>query len=154
MNATDNYDVRICDYCRMTLYLVEMTLNLTIPNEIGLQDSQELLDPLFNPNKVGERPILNVEVDRKEGDDINHQVRHVIRVMKSWIEKPFPLDRVLNTVIFHAHAHPKRGKGRKVTIPTFTLKSPIFPEIVYQLDHPIGYYHPSEKKRKTKRASP
>ena len=39
MNAIDDYDVCIKDYCRMTLYLVEMTLHLTIPNEIRLQDS-------------------------------------------------------------------------------------------------------------------
>ena len=78
MNATDDYDVRIWDYCRMTLYLAEMTLHLTIPDEIRLQDSQELLDPLFNVDKVGERPILNAKVDREEGDDINHRVRHVI----------------------------------------------------------------------------
>ena len=53
-----------------------------------------------------------------------------------------------------AHAHLERGKGRKVTIPTFSLKSPIRSETVYQLDHPVGYYHPLEKKGKRKRASP
>ena len=63
MNAIDDYDVCIRDYCRMILYLVEMALHLTIPNEIRLQDSQELLDPLFNTDKVGERPILNTEVN-------------------------------------------------------------------------------------------
>ena len=60
----------------MNLYLAEMTLHLTILDEIRLQDSQELLDPLFSTNKVGERPILNAEIDREEGDDINHHVRH------------------------------------------------------------------------------
>ena len=74
MNATNDYDVCIRDYCRMTLYLVEKALHLTIPDEIRRQDSKELLDPLFNADKVGERPILNVEVDREEGDDINHYV--------------------------------------------------------------------------------
>ena len=39
MNATNDYDVRIRDYCRMTLYLAKMTLHLTIPDEIRLQDS-------------------------------------------------------------------------------------------------------------------
>ena len=73
---------------------------------------------------------------------------------KSWIKKPFSLDLVLGTVIFHAHARPEMGKGRKVTIPIFALKSPIQPKIVYQLDHPVGYYHPPKKKGKRKRASP
>ena len=78
MNATNDYDVHIRDYCRMTLYLAEKTLHLTIPDEIWLQDSQEVLDPLFNVDKVGERTILNAEIDREEGDDINHRARHVI----------------------------------------------------------------------------
>ena len=73
---------------------------------------------------------------------------------KSWIKKPFLLDPVLDTVIFHAHVHPEKGKGRKVTIPTFALQYPIRPEIVYQHDHPMGYYHPLERKGKRKRVSP
>ena len=154
MNATDDYDVRIRDYCRMTLYLAEKALHLTFPDEVWLQDSQEVLDPLFNASKVGERPILTAEIDREEGDDIDHRARHVIRMTKSWIKKPFLLDPVLETVIFHAHARPERGKGRKATIPTFALKSPIRSETVYQLDRPVGYYHPPEKKGKRKRASP
>ena len=97
---------------------------------------------------------MNVEVDREEADDINHRVRHVIRMTKSWIKKPFPLDPIPDTIIFHAHAHPKRGKGRKVTIPTFALWSPIQPETIYQLDRPVGYYHPPERKGKRKITSP
>ena len=73
---------------------------------------------------------------------------------KNWIKKPFPLDPVPDIVIFHTHAFPKRGKGRKVTIPTFALKSPIRLETVYHLDRPVGYYHPLERKGKRKRASP
>ena len=61
----------------------------------------------------------NVEVDREEGDDINHQARHVVRMTKDWIKKPFPLDPILDTMIFHAHAYLERGRGKKVTIPTF-----------------------------------
>jgi hypothetical protein len=66
----------------ITLYLVENTLDLNIPEEIRQQDSKELLDPLFNFKKIGERPIMNAKVDREEGDNINHQVRHVVRMMK------------------------------------------------------------------------
>ena len=138
----------------MTLYLAEKALHLTIPDEVWLQDSQEVLDPLFNASKVGERTIINAKIDREEGDDIDHCTRHVIWMTKSWIKKPFLLDPVSKIVTFHAHARPERCKGRKVTVPTFTLKSPIRPEIVYQLDRPVGYYHPPEKKGKRKRASP
>ncbi len=74
---------------------------------------------------------------------------------KSWIKKPFPLDLILDTVIFHAHAHPERVKGRKVIVPIFALQSPIRLKMVYQLDCPMGYYHPLKKKKeKRKIASP
>ena len=92
---------------------------MNIPGEIRQQDSKELLDPLFNVDKIGERPILNVKVDREEGNDINHQARHVIRMTKNWITKYFPLDPIPNTVIFHAYAFLERGKGMKITIRTF-----------------------------------
>ena len=125
MNATDDYDICIRDYCRMTLYLVEKTLKLNIPEEIRQQDSKELLDPLFILDKIRERPIMNAEVDREEDDDIDHWERHVIRMMKEWIKQPFPLDPIPETIVFHAQARPKKGKGRKVIVPTFVLQSPI-----------------------------
>ena len=74
---------------------------------------------------------MNAEVDREEVNDINHQARHVIKMTKDWIKKSFPLDPIPNTVIFHAHAYPERGRGKKVTIPTFAAQSPIRPKIVY-----------------------
>lgn len=86
---------------------------------------------------------MNAEVDREEGDDINHWTRHVVRIMKEWIKKPFQLDPIPDTIIFHTQARPKKGRGRKVTIPTFATQSPIKLEIVYQLDYLVGHYHPS-----------
>ena len=109
----------------MTLYLAKKTLKLDIPEDIRQQDSKELLDPFFNLDKVGERPNMNAEVDREEGDDINHRARHVIRMTKEWIKQPFQLDPIPDTVVFYAQAHPEKGRGRKVTIPTFALQSPI-----------------------------
>ena len=77
------------------------------------------MDPLFNLDKIGERPIMNVEVDREEEDDTNHQTRCVVRMMKEWIKQPFQLDPIHNTVIFHAQARLEKGRGKKVTIPIF-----------------------------------
>ena len=79
----------------------------------------DLLDPLFNANKIGERPIMNDEVDKEESDDIDHRIGHIIKMMKDWIKKLFQLDPIPNIVIFHAQAHPDKGRGKKVTIPTF-----------------------------------
>lgn len=72
MNATNDYDVCIRDYCRMNLYLTEKALKLNISKEIRQQDSRELLSSPFNSEKIGEGPIMNAEVDREESDDINH----------------------------------------------------------------------------------
>ena len=128
MNATNDYDVYIKDYCRMTLYLVEKALRVQISEEILKQDSKGLLDPLFNLDRIGERPIMNAKVDIEEGDDINHWVRHDIWITKDWIKKTFQLDPIPNTVIFHTQAHPEKGRGKKVTIPTFAAQSLIRPE--------------------------
>ena len=98
---------------------------MNILEEIRQYDSKELLDPLFNEDKIGEIPILNAKVDREEGDDINHRARHVIRMTKNWIKKPFPLDPISDTMIFYVHAHPERGRGKKVIVPTFASQSPI-----------------------------
>ena len=94
---------------------------------------------------------MNAKVNSKEANDINHQERHVVKMMKDWIKKPFKLDPICDTMIFHAQAHLEKGRGKKVTIPTFASQSPIRPEIVYQLDHPARYYHPPKRKGKGKR---
>ena len=60
MNATNDYSVNIRDYCRMTLYMDEKALKVYILEEILKQDLGDILDPLFNANKIGERPIMNV----------------------------------------------------------------------------------------------
>ena len=65
----------------MTLYLVVKALKVKITLEILQQESGELLDPLFNEDKIGEQPIMNGEVDTEENDDINHPTRHVIEMM-------------------------------------------------------------------------
>ena len=88
----------------MNLYLAEKALQLNILEEIRQQYLKDLVDLLFNTDKIGERPIMNVEVDREEADDINHRARHVNKMMKDWIKKPFALDPIPNKVIFHVHA--------------------------------------------------
>ena len=65
MNATYDYDVCIRDYCRMTLYLVESSLKVNIPLKIVQQDTEDIFDPLFNRDKIGDWHIMNVEIDKK-----------------------------------------------------------------------------------------
>ena len=59
-----------------------------------------LLDPLFNRDKIGNRPIMNVEVDKEEKLDINHRERYIIKFTKDWIKKPLKLDPIPQVVVF------------------------------------------------------
>lgn len=99
-----------------------------------------ILDPLFNRDKIGGGTIINVEIDKKENSDINHKARHVIKLTKDWIKRPFKLDSISQAVVFHATTHPTRGRGAKV--------------IVHQLDREVEYYRAQKCKGKRKRTSP
>jgi hypothetical protein len=82
MNTVDDYNIRIRDYCRMTLYLAKISLKVKVPLKIVQKDMEDLPDPLFNKDKIGDRPIMNVEVDKEENANINHRERHVIKLTK------------------------------------------------------------------------
>ena len=62
---------------------------------------------------------MDAEVGNEENFDINHRVRHTIKMMQDWIKKPFNLDPITKMVIIHIEAHPTKGRWKKVTIPTF-----------------------------------
>ena len=59
---------------------------------------------MFNKDKIGDLPIMNVEVDKEENSDINHRARHVIKLTNDWIKRPLKLKQIPETVIFHAQA--------------------------------------------------
>ena len=104
----------------MTLYMAEKALKIKIPLKILQWDFENFLDPLFNRDKSGNRPIMNHEFDREENSNINHRARHVIKMTQDWIKKPFNLDPLTKIVIFHAQAFPTKGRGKKVIVPTFS----------------------------------
>ena len=95
---------------------------------------------MFNRDKIGEQPIMNVEIDREENSNIDHRARYIIKLMQDWIKKPFELDLIPKIVIFHAQAHPVKGRRKKVTIPTFAAQSLVRPKIMHQLNRLVGYY--------------
>ena len=124
----------------MNLYLEKKALKIKIPLKIQKQDSKKLLDPLFNRDNIGDKPIMSVEVDREDDLDINHRVRHIIKMMQDWIKKPFELDPIPQIVIFHAQACLANGRGKKVTIATFVVQLLVRPKTMHQLNRPMGYY--------------
>ena len=52
MNAVDDYDIHIRDYCRMTLYLERSSLKINIPLKVVQQDTEDFLYPLYNRDKI------------------------------------------------------------------------------------------------------
>ena len=82
MNTIDNYDVCNQDYYKMTLYLAGSALKTKIPLKAVQEDIEDLLNPLFNRDKIGDRPIMNVRIDKEENSYINHMMRHVIKLTK------------------------------------------------------------------------
>lgn len=99
-------------------------MKIKVPLKVVQQDSEELLDPLFKRDKIGDRPVMNVELDKEENLDINHRAQDVINLTNEWIKRPFKLDPIPETVVFHAQARPAKGRGAKVIIPT--LLTPFF----------------------------
>ena len=97
---------------------------------------------------------MNVEIDKEENSDINHKVRHVIKLMKDWIKRAFKHDLIPQMVVFHAQSHPTKRQRSKVTVSAFTAQSPVRPEIVHQLDRLVGYYRAQKGKGKRKRIYP
>lgn len=89
MNLIDAYDFFIRDYCRMSLYLAENVLNMKIPLKAIEKDVPWIMDPLYKRDKIYDRPIMNVEIGHEENDNIDHQDRHVVELMREWIRKPF-----------------------------------------------------------------
>lgn len=62
MNSVDDYDVQIRDYCIMRVQLSEKVLNLEIPLKAWNKNAPLVLDPLYNRDKIYERPIINEEI--------------------------------------------------------------------------------------------
>lgn len=94
MNVVDHYNIHISDYYRMTLYLEERALHMKISLKILKQGMEEFLDKLFNRDKIGNKPIMNVEVDKEEIVEINHRERYIVKLTKDWIKRPFKLDPI------------------------------------------------------------
>ena len=67
------------------------------------------------------------------------------------MNKPLDLNPILETMIFHVQSPLARGKGEKVTMPTFKSKSLVRLEMVHQLGKLLGYYQGQKGKGKGKR---
>jgi hypothetical protein len=148
LNCQDDYEVRIRDYCRMGLTMAEKVLKIQIPYSVVQRDTPDILDPLYNIDKIYERPVVNAEVDKSKNDDIMHRARHIIDLTQRWIRKPFPLDPLPGTPALQAPARPETGKGKKVTIPSFQTPAPVPPGSVYGHDRTVVYFKEKKKRKR------
>lgn len=78
----------------MALYLVEHVVKTKIPLNAMEKDIKDIMDPLYNREKIYEWPIMNVEIGRDENVDINHQARHIVQLKNEWTKKPFRMDPI------------------------------------------------------------
>ena len=67
---------------------------MEIPPKALEKDVFEIKDPLYNRDKIYDRPIMNVEIAHEENDDIDHQRRHVVEITREWIKIPFYMNLV------------------------------------------------------------
>ena len=86
LNCKDDYEVWIRDYYRMVLKLVEEVLQISVMLEVIDQDTPDILDPIYNRDKIYDRAIVNAEVAARENDDIMHKARYVISLTWEWIK--------------------------------------------------------------------
>ena len=85
LNCQDDYEVCVRDYYLMDLKLEEEVLQISLMLEIIDHDTPNILDPIYNRDKIYERAIINAEVATTENDDIMHMERHVIALTREWI---------------------------------------------------------------------
>ena len=65
MNSIDDYDVKIRDYFRMTLYLVEKELKMKIPLKAVEKDTNDVWNLMHNRDKIYDRPIINAHINNR-----------------------------------------------------------------------------------------
>ena len=97
---------------------------------------------------------MNAEIDKNKKIDINYRVRHIIQLTRNWIKKPFNLDPVEETLTFQAIVHPTKGKGEKVTVPTFPAQIVVMPEMACRDDRDVWQFRENKGKYKGKREFP
>ena len=62
----------------MTLYLAWSALKIKLFLKVDQQDTQDVLDPLYNKDKIYDMPIMSMKITMDENVDINHRERNII----------------------------------------------------------------------------
>ena len=66
MHVIDDYDVRIRDYYRMSLYLAHNIPKMKIPFKAIEKDTKDIMDPLYNRDNIYDSLIMNGKIVRDE----------------------------------------------------------------------------------------
>ena len=69
----------------MDLKLVEEVLQIFLMLKVIDQDTLDILDLIYNRDRIYDLPIANTKVVANENDDITHRARHVIALTREWI---------------------------------------------------------------------
>ena len=82
LNCQDDYEARIKDYFQMDLKLTKEFLQFPLSLKVIDKDSPNILDPVYNRDRIFDKVIMNVKVATEEHDDIMDRARHVIEITK------------------------------------------------------------------------
>lgn len=61
---------------------------------------------------------MNTELNREENDDIQHQTKHVINLIREWVQNPLHLDAMPNIPTLKKPMRLQKGKGTNVIVLT------------------------------------
>ena len=70
----------------MDLKFVEEFLQILLMLKVIDQDTPDILDLIYNRDKIYDRVIVNAEVTTREKNDIMHRARHIITLTREWIK--------------------------------------------------------------------
>ncbi len=72
---------------------------------------------------------------------------------REWIKKPFKIHLLPQVVPLQATICPAKGKGAKVTVPTFPTQFLVWPKIVHQHEREVEYFKANKGMNKRKRVA-
>ena len=134
--------------------MAEKVLNTEISFKARNKDFTEIMDPLYNRDKIYERTITNVEIGHVENANINHQGQHVVELIREWIRKPFWMDPISQALPLQDITQTNKGKGTKITKPTYPTKSLVRPEMVHRHEREVEYSKTQKGKDKKRKEGP
>lgn len=93
-NYVDDYNVRIRDYFRIDLKLVNLASRIWIPKATKEKEDGNRWHPSCNAQKIYYIDIFNEYPSDVEVEDMDTSERNVVKWTQERISKPYPMDHI------------------------------------------------------------